>query len=609
MNAAIRHRGPDSDGFYIVPGVGLAMRRLAIIDVAGGHQPMTNEDGTIWIVFNGEIYNAPLLRRELESRGHHFATRTDTETIVHLYEERGAECVHALRGMFAFAIWNTRTRELFLARDRAGKKPLYYVQTPRELVFGSELKCLLQHPGVNTAIDPVAVHHYLTLQAIPDPLSIYRGVRKLPPAHRAVWHDGHLAMERYWTPQFDPKWNEPTEDLVERLRATIEDAVRIRLMSEVPLGAHLSGGLDSAIVTGLMVRHSTQRVRTFSIGFEEERFSETAHARVVARHFGTDHSEFVVTPRAAEVLPRLVHHFDEPFADPAALPLWHLAELTRQHVTVALNGDGADEVFAGYQRYFADPWADAWRRVPCPLRKAAAATALRFLPDKRNVPIEQDFAGALRRLEQATEFDSTASVVRWSSYFLELEKASAYTPEFSSSLDEAEPSHELVASAYCSALASKRLDRTLAADFCGYLPWVLLAKADRMTMAHSVEARSPFLDHEVVELAARLPVSWKLRGRTGKWILRRLYGDMLPSAISRRGKQGFGVPLDGWFRAGPLRDLAHDSLATHSARSSAILRPAWVRNLISEHDTGACAHGKKLWALLNLELFLRTSSE
>ncbi|MEK0450481.1 MAG: Asparagine synthetase [Verrucomicrobiota bacterium] len=598
MNAAITHRGPDSDGFHFDGPTGIAMRRLAIIDVASGRQPISNEDGSIWIVFNGEIYNHPALRAELEKRGHIFKTHSDTESIVHAYEEYGDDCVRHLRGMFAFAIWDAPKRRLFIARDRLGKKPLYYAEHDGALLFGSELKCLLKYPGFPREMNPEAVHHYLTLQYVPDPLTGFRAAKKLPPAHTLVCENGRISTRRYWDIDFRTK--ESGDDLREHVRTKIEEAVRIRLMSEVPLGAHLSGGIDSSVVVGLMAGMSSRPVKTFSIGFEEAAFNETDHARAVAEKFGTEHQEFIVAPSAMEVLGPLGAHFDEPFADSAAIPLWYLSKLTRQHVTVALNGDGGDEAFAGYQRYYADAVANFYGLVPSFLRNAADAL-FSLLPVNGNKPVEKSPAAALRKLGHAASFGSGASVVRWGSYFSEAEKAALYTGDFAKVM---EPSHGAMEQTYAAALAGTRVDRTLYTDLHHYLPGALLVKADRVTMAHSLEARSPFLDHELMELAARLPVNWKIRGTTTKWILRDLFRDFLPERIAGRGKLGFSVPLARWF-AGPNLDAVRDLLGS-GARCHGFLSAENISKLIEQNRSGRFDHGKKIWALLVLENWLRS---
>ncbi len=600
MNGVIRHRGPDSDGFYFRPGIGLAMRRLAIVDVEGGRQPLSNEDGTVWIVFNGEIYNAPELRPRLEARGHVFRTQTDTETIVHLYEEHGPDCVHHLRGMFAFAIWDQSRRRLLIARDRVGKKPLYYAEHDGGLLFGSELKCLLQYPGFSRDPDLVGIHHFLSLQYVPEPFAAVQGARKLPAAHRLIVENGRTRIERYWELDYEPKWN--GADLQERVREKVTEAVRIRLMGEVPLGAHLSGGVDSAIVVGLMAGMSSQPVKTFSIGFREGAFNELDHARAVATHFGTEHHEFLVEPDAVSLLPKLVAHFDEPFADPAALPTWCLSELTRRHVTVALNGDGGDEAFGGYQRYYADPFADLYRLLPAPIREGFLDRLLRCFPRDSSKPVERDFGAALRHLAAAARLSTGASVLRWGSYFQEPDKQALYTEEMRAAAGH-EASHALLEACFRNAKAVSRLDRTLATDVGNYLQGALLPKVDRMTMAHSLEARSPFLDQEVLELAARLPTAWKVKGFTTKRILRETFADLLPPAITRRGKMGFSVPLGMWF-AGPLAEHAREILLPAGAPIHRFLRREALSALLEEHTARKADHGKRLWALLNLATWL-----
>ena len=603
MNEAIRHRGPDSDGFHFGPGVALAARRLAIIDVAGGDQPVSNEDETVHVVFNGEIYNHEALRNDLKSRGHRFRTHADTEVIVHAYEEYGLGCVSHFRGMFVFALWDDRKRELLVARDRVGKKPLYYAVHDGALLFGSELKCILRYPGFEPSPDLRAIHDFLTLQYVPDPASAVSGVFKLPPAHVMTWKAGELRLERYWDLHFEPKRSIGYEEAQQLVRDKVAESVRIRLMSEVPLGAHLSGGIDSAIVVGLMAQLLDRPVRTFSVGFREEAYSELRYAREIAQLHGTEHHELVMEPQALEVLPDMVNHFDEPFADAAAIPLWYLSRFTREHVTVALNGDGGDEAFAGYQRYYADPVANAYAAIPAPLRSAVFDPLIGMLPSRPHVPAERSYLGALRRLTRAAQLPSGASVVRWGSYFDEADKVALFRPEVRQTF-EAIPSHNRLEQSFQHARASNRVDRTLYADAMNYLPGALLVKVDRMTMAHSLEARSPLLDHELLELAATLPVRYKLSGRTTKRILRDAFADLLPRGLARRPKMGFGVPLASWFR-GPLHDAARDYLLASDSRINEYLRPEPIARLITENRSGAADHGKRIWALFNLECWLR----
>lgn len=603
MNATIRHRGPDSDGFYVNGNVGLAMRRLAIIDLITGDQPLSNEDGTIWVIFNGEIYNHQELRPRLEAKGHTFRSNTDTEAIVHLYEEYGPACVDHLRGMFAFAIWDESRRRLLLARDRLGQKPLHYAEHDGALLFGSELKCILQYPGLPCKVDLEAIHHYLTLQYIPDPWTAFKGVRKLPPAHRLIWQDGRIQIERYWDLEYEPKWELSGADLKQEIRETITEAVRIRLMSDVPLGAHLSGGIDSSIVVGLMAGMMDQPVKTFSIGFKEDAFSELPYARQVAQRFGTDHHEFILEPDALDVLPKLVQHFDEPFADPAAIPTWYLAQMTRQHVTVALNGDGSDEAFGGYQRYYGDLIADAYRLVPGFLRQGVFDRVLQALPVQTDRPMERSYIMALRQLAQAANISHAASVVRWGGYFNEAEKWALYNDDMRQAINGT-ASAALLEETFRRARYANRLDRTLYTDVHNYLPGALLPKVDRTTMAHSLEARSPFLDHKVMELAARLPARWKVRGQRTKRILREVFADLLPAAVEKRGKVGFSVPLGMWFR-GPLYQPVIELLLAPDARLRSYLRTDEVDRLIEKNRHSQADNGKRIWALLNLEIWLR----
>jgi asparagine synthase (glutamine-hydrolysing) len=603
MNAVIRHRGPDSDGFYVNCAVGLAVRRLAIIDLITGDQPMCNEDRTVWTVFNGEIYNYLELRPQLEAKGHIFQSNSDTEVIVHLYEDHGPACVDHLRGMFAFAIWDVRQRLLLLARDRLGQKPLYYAEHKGTFLFGSELKCILQYPGLPREADVEAIHHYLTLQYVPDPWTAFKGIHKMPPAHRLIWQDGRFQIECYWDLAYEPKWELPEPELKQKVRETITEAVRIRLMSDVPLGAHLSGGIDSSIVVGLMTGMMDQPVKTFSIGFEEDAFNELSYARQIAQVFGTDHHEFILKPDALDVLPRLVQHFDEPFADPAAIPTWYLAEMTRQHVTVALNGDGGDEAFAGYQRYYGDLIADAYRLMPRFLRHGVTDPVIRALPVQADRPMERSYVMALRQLTRAADLSHSASIARWGSYFDETEKRALYNDTMRQAINNT-TSAALLEETFHRAKAANRLDRTLYTDVHNYLPGALLPKVDRTTMAHSLEARSPFLDHKVMELAARLPAAWKVQGQRTKKILRALFADLVPSTVVQRGKVGFGVPLGTWFR-GPLYEPARDLLLAPDTRLTHYLRTDEVARVIEDNRLGQADNGKRIWALLNLEVWLR----
>ncbi|KAA3646291.1 MAG: asparagine synthase (glutamine-hydrolyzing) [Chloroflexi bacterium] len=601
MNACLHHRGPDGDGFYTSEGVGLAMRRLAIIDVAGGDQPIANEDETLWIVYNGESYNYPALRAELEARGHHFRTQTDTECILHLYEDFGDDCASHLRGQAAFALWDEKQKRVLLARDRLGQKPLYYTVQDDTLYFASELPALLRVLPHTPDIHLPAIDLYLSLQYVPEPLTPYEGIFKLPPAHRAVWQNGELSIERYWQLEYEPKHTDSEQDLIVELGARLRQAVYMRLISEVPLGAHLSGGIDSSIIVALMSEKTSGPVKTFSVGFEETNFSELPYARAVAERYATDHHEFTLSfGDIPATLEHVLSHVGEPFADPSALPLYHLSRLTREHVTVALNGDGGDEAFAGYQRYWLDPLANNYLKLPGFVTRGLVPAFANLLPDRADRPVGGSLVNGLKRLEQLPAIDRRASILRWGSYFSPQHRAGLWQSEYQYALDMQGPESYL-GTHFDSPYANSFMDRTLYTDIHSYLPGDLLVKADRMTMAHSVEGRSPFLDHEVMAWAARLPENLKVRGRTGKYLLRKTFADLLPDGITGRGKQGFGIPIGAWLR-GPLGDWARELLYSSPGITTWFRRTA-IEELFEQHQKGQYDHGKRLWALACLALW------
>ncbi len=465
------------------------------------------------------------------------------------------------------------------------------------------MKSILQFPGMPRELDHEAIHHYLTLQYVPDPWTAFKNIHKLPPAHRLIWQNGGYEIKRYWDLGYEPKHEAPWPELKQQLRETIAEAVRLRLISDVPLGAHLSGGIDSSIVVGLMAEMMDQPVKTFSIGFKEDAFSELAYARQVAQNFGTDHHEFILEPEALDVLPKLVEAFDEPFADPAAIPTWYLSQMTRQHVTVALNGDGGDEAFAGYQRYYADTIADGYRLVPGFLRRFLFDRILHLLPVQADRPVEISYLSGLRQLTRAADMPHSASVIRWGTYFSEAEKLALYSDDLRLVIN-ASPSAEILQESFRQASAANRLDRTLYTDVHNYLPGALLPKVDRTTMAHSLEARSPFLDHKLMELAARLPPHLKVKGKQTKITLRQLFSDLLPAKVLKRGKMGFSLPLGIWFR-GPLYQPARDILLAVDSRLSTFFKADMIANLIEENKRGHADNGKRIWALLMLELWQR----
>jgi asparagine synthase (glutamine-hydrolysing) len=589
MCDVIRHRGPDDEGVFVDQGVALGMRRLSIIDLSTGHQPIHNEDRTVWIVFNGEIYNFRALRVELEAAGHRFYTSTDTEVIVHAYEQWGARAIGRLRGMFGLAIWDLNTRSLLVARDRIGIKPLYYAETGGRLYFGSELKSLLQASELPRELDLDALDHYLSFLYTPRDGSIFRSIRKLPPGHLLTWQNGRLDVQRYWQLPADETYTGSEREAVRDLREVLSDAVRSHLVSDVPLGAFLSGGIDSSLVVGLMAETSGARVKTFSIGFDEPAFDELEHARRVAQHFGTDHHEFVVKPDGVGILDRLVWHFDEPFADSSAIPTWYVSEMARQHVTVVLSGDGGDELFGGYDRYVPHPRVVAFDRYsPRALRRVAAIAAARLPHGVRG----KNFLRHVARDEQGRYLDAIR-------FFSADEKPSLLSGDVTRHLDGPEPESRLAAhfERYAHLPWPSQMMRF---DAETYLPEDVLTKVDRMSMAHSIESRVPLLDNEVIDFASSLPAAMKIKGERRKHVLKEVAATLLPAEILNRRKQGFGVPLGTWFR-GNLQELFADTLLSPTSLQRGYFQPLFVRQLVDEHLTGKRDHTLRLWQLVVFE--------
>ncbi|HXI26644.1 MAG TPA: asparagine synthase (glutamine-hydrolyzing) [Pyrinomonadaceae bacterium] len=600
MNEAIHHRGPDEDGFYFNDGVGLAMRRLAIIDLKSGQQPIPNADRTAWIVFNGEIYNYRELRKQLEDAGHRFETNSDTEAIVHAYDEYGTDCPQHLRGMFAFAIWDTRNRSLFLARDRVGKKPLLYAQVDGQLIFGSEFSALLLHPDVSRDVDYEAIHHYLSFICVPAPLTAYRSIRKLEPGHWLLWQNGEIKTERYWQLDFSRKIKISEEEAGERVVDLLRDAVKVRLMSEVPLGAFLSGGIDSSAVVALMAEESSEQVKTFSIGFDEQDFSELHHARRVAEHVGADHHEFIVRPNAMEILPTLVEHYGEPFADSSAIPSYYVSRETRRYVTVALNGDGGDECFAGYQRYAAMNIAQTYANLPGSLREGVIANLVNALPAgrSRTNPISK-----AQRFVAAASLKPVDRYLRWITAFDETAKIKLYSDEMRDAAAGWRTAG-FIEPWFAKVNGAGIVDASLLADTMTYLPNDLLVKMDIASMSVSLEARSPFLDHHLMEFAASLPENLKLRGLKTKYLLKRVLKRLVPQENLTRRKMGFGVPIGAWFR-GSMQPLLRETLLSDRALKRGLFKPSAVRGLIDEHVAQRVDHSHRLWSLLMLELWFQ----
>jgi len=604
MCSALVHRGPDAEGIRITGAAGLAQRRLSIIDLTpAAVAPLSNEDGTIWVTLNGEIYNFRELRAELSARGHTFRTASDTEVIVHLYEELGVDCLARLTGMFAFAIWDARQQRLFAARDRLGKKPLFYAKTPGTLVFASSIGAILAEGTVAAVPFYTALDEYLTYQYVPSPETAFAGISKVPPAHYLTCGaDGSMDVRRYWQP---PLWTangqaagdtrELEAELLERLTA----AVRARMVADVPLGAFLSGGVDSSAVVAIMAGASSRPVKTFSIGFEETAFNELPYARQIARRYGTDHHEFVVRANAAEVLPDLVRHYGEPFADSSALPTYYLSKLTREHVTVALSGDGGDENFGGYENY---ALVSAWRRADAVPR--AARNGVRRVLDAVLEPLgDGATAGRLRRAAAMLAAGTAERFRLQSSIFKPEEKHAAYTRRFRALLADASPAECRPAS-----IPLKAGDDPLAwmmwHDLQFYLPDCLMVKVDVASMASSLEVRAPLLDHRLVEFAATIPPSLKRNATGGKAILKRALAALVPQESLSRPKQGFGVPLRGWFR-GELLDLVRGSLLDERALRRGLFEQAFLTRIVDDQVAGRRDWSHRLWALVWLELWFR----
>jgi asparagine synthase (glutamine-hydrolysing) len=589
----IRYRGPDDEGYYTDGGCGMGMRRLSIIDLTTGHQPISNEDGSIWVVFNGEIYNYQELRRRLIGQGHKFRTGSDTETLVHLYEEEGEEGVAHLRGMFSYAIWDTRRQRLYLARDRFGKKPLYYAVRPEGLYFGSELKCLLT-AGVPAEIDDDALRLYFQLIYIPDPHTCYRAARKLEPGCWLTYdRGGEIRQGRYW--RLPPPTSGTTasfteEEACRRIRELFDESVRLRMIADVPLGAFLSGGIDSSLIVAAMALQSPDPVQTFSVGFAEAAVSELPYAAQVARHYKTLHREITVRPDSTALVGRLVEHFDEPFADAAAIPTLIMSEFARTHVKVALSGDGGDELFAGYASFQKVEKLRVWDRVPRPLRRLGSRIA-DWLPYSA---YGKNYLHAITRLGALERYFDTGCP-----YFMarQLLAPEWLPPADTAFLQRALPDCFLPQGA-------DPLSQATYFEATANLTGDMLAKVDRMSMAASLEVRCPLLDHELAEFAQRIPNSWKLHGGRGKRILLKALGDRLPPEVMNRPKMGFSVPIAEWFR-GPLREMLHDTLLSKGLAERGIVSPEFVRTLLNEHDRGRRNNYYWLWALIMLELWFR----
>jgi len=597
MCQTIVHRGPDDEGIYTKDSVGLGMRRLSIIDLAGGHQPIHNEDKTVWIVFNGEIYNFPTLRPELESRGHRFYTNTDTEAIVHLYEDLGSDCVQKLRGMFAFAIYDERKRHLLLARDRLGKKPLYYAHTPNRLFFGSEIKAILAVAPELKETSAEGILDFFTFDYIPDPHTAFERIRKLPPGHLLEFSHGDIKIQQYWDlPAYGTHEPVSEEACLEEMESRLAEAVRIRLISDVPLGALLSGGTDSSTVVALMARASSKPVKTFSIGFRNDDFNEAKYARIVAERFGTDHHELILDPNIGETLDALTRSLEEPFGDSSMLPTFYVSRMARQHVTVALSGDAGDELFAGYDRYrinlrrrafdFIPGWAGRWYRHFLYPRLPHSLRGRKFAYNV-SLPWRERYLDGLSFLPARDR------------------ERSLFSSDFLASIKDIREPLDLFRSHFDRAPARDPLSQMMYLDTKTYLTADILTKVDRMSMATSLEVRVPILDHIFLEWVTGLPPHWKLRRGKQKYILRKLAERVgVPREVLYRKKQGFALPLVHWMRR-EFRDELPRLLLEPRALQRGYFNPQGIRNLLSEHLSGQRDHSDKIWQLLIFELWHR----
>ncbi len=604
MCKLISHRGPNHTGYHLGKGISMGYNRLAIIDLKSGNQPIYSDNGNLAIVFNGEIYNYLFLKEELEKRGHRFKTNSDTETILRGYEQWGPEIANKLRGMFAFAIWDGKRKRLFIARDKFGKKPLYYAQINRMLGFASEIKSLLLLPNFNKALDYKAIDEFLAYRFIPSPRTIFKGVRKLPPGHYLIWQDGNLSIKPYWRLQYSPQQHSE-EHFAKRVRELLDEAVRIRLMSEVPLGAYLSGGIDSSGVVALMAAHSDQPVKTFSVGFGVEKYDELPFARKVAEEFSTDHHEIIVSPKSIKELPKIIWHLDEPMADPTSIPTYLLSKFAKRKVTVVLTGEGGDEIFGGYEQYKIMQLAYTHgRKIPQVLRKHVIPHAVRAIP-KNILDLFFKYSSALGKkgIERFSHFISDLgepekSYLELVQIFDKQERESLYLHE---ELDAADLSRNVGKFFKPTSSRGDLLAQMQLFDVATELPDDLLMKVDKMTMAASVEARAPLLDVPLAELAFTIPSSMKIKNSTEKYILRKALADILPKPILQRKKMRFFVPIDYWF-GGDLKGIA-ENLLLESDRK--LFKRKEVRKILQGYDNSRAYAARQLWNLISLELWCR----
>ena len=599
MNDTIRHRGPDDEGYYQDPRASLGMRRLSIIDLLTGHQPISNENGDIWVIYNGEIYNFQPVRAELEARGHRFKTQTDTEIIVHAYEEYGDDCIKHFNGMFAIALWDARRCRLLLARDHMGIKPLYYWVGPDRLVFGSELKALAAHPDVPRRVNLAAIDLFLSLEYIPSPLTIYEDVFKLPPGHLLVLENGRTKLSPFWEVPLEPI-GQSEDECAEVLAGLMKEAVRMRLISDVPLGAFLSGGIDSSGVVGYMSQLSSTPVETFSIGFQDATYNELPYAEAVARHFGTHHRFEVLNPDVASLAEQLVQHHDEPFADTSIFPTYLVSKLARQHVKVALSGDGGDELFAGYDTYVAERLSRYYSKLPDVMRTSLMPAFASMLPPQ---PAKKGTINKVKRMIEGASMDPSLQHTRWMIFMSEWDKDALYQTDLKQTLQQGSTA-AFFEGHFQKARSFDRLAQQQYVDIKTYLADDILTKVDRMSMAVSLEARVPLLDHRIAEFALNLPPQMKLDGSRTKVILRRALKRLVPDLVLEKPKEGFSIPMKHWLGTS-LKPMMMDLLSTETVQKRGYFQPRVVSAWIQDHLQGRANHAHRLWALMVLELWHR----
>jgi asparagine synthase (glutamine-hydrolysing) len=601
MCDTITHRGPDDEGFYYNEQVFLGNRRLSIIDLEYGHQPMTNEDQSIWLVFNGEIYNYPEIRNRLIQKGHVIRTNSDTEVIIHAYEEYGEACAAELNGMFAFALWDNNLKQLVIARDRVGIKPLYYTDQGGRFIFGSELKAIRAVPGLQLEVDPGAIDQFLTLEYIPGPKTIYKNVHKLPPGHTMTVRSGHTQISCYWEIPQSPI-HEREEVCIEIVRELLQDSVKMQMLSDVPLGAFLSGGIDSSAVVALMARSSSETIRTFAIGFEDNSYNELDYARNIASQFHTLHHEEIIQPNILHLIEPLVSQFDEPFADSSIFPTYLVSKMASREVKVVLSGDGGDEVFGGYDTYLAHRLEHYYYRlIPKPLRMRTFPAIMDQIPPR---PSKKGWINKAKRMVEGGSFSPTLRHARWMVFMTEAYRQNLYQPDFHHSLNGSHNVQAFLERQFEQARNLDFLAQSQYADIKTYLVDDILVKVDRMSMAASLEARVPLLDHRLIEFALNLPDPMRIRFRRTKVIFRKAMQGILPPKIIEKHKQGFSIPIKHWLR-GPLKPMMTDLLSPDMIRRRGYFDPNTVSLWVNEHLKGTVNHSHRLWSLMILELWHR----